>query len=316
MQLVKYENARQALAVIHDVDEIKDIRDKAVAMQAYAEQAKDTALIGYATGIRLRAERRAGELLAEMQKAKGAAGNPGGRGAKIVRSPDATAQSPKLSDLGISKTQSSRWQQLAKLPDDKFEAKVERAKSAAEDKTTSAPRHAKSEYTGETEWYTPAEFLTAARAVMGSIDLDPASSIQAQQTVQASAFHTIEDSGLAHEWRGRVWLNPPYRQPYIAEFVAKIVGEVEAGRVTEAIMLTHNYTDTEWFHRGFAACSAICFTRGRVKFVDVNGEIAAPTQGQSFFYFGRNVAKFEHVFGEYGAVAIPSAMPAAFAIAA
>jgi hypothetical protein len=43
-----------------------------------------------------------------MEKAKGAQGNPGGQGAKIVRSEEATTQT--LADLGITKDQSSDWQ--------------------------------------------------------------------------------------------------------------------------------------------------------------------------------------------------------------
>jgi hypothetical protein len=64
--------------------------------------------------------------------------------------------------------------------------------------------------TGEVEWYTPREYVDAAREVLGAIDLDPATSAVAQRTIQASRFFTREDDGLQHEWHGRVWLNPPY----------------------------------------------------------------------------------------------------------
>jgi hypothetical protein len=102
--------------------------------------------------------------------------------------------------LGITKTQSSRWQALARLSEDEFEAKLQRAIAAAENSTTSAPRYARAEFTGEVEWYTPAEYVDLAQeVVLGKIDLDPASSALAQQTVKAKQFFTAADDGLAKE---------------------------------------------------------------------------------------------------------------------
>jgi N6-adenosine-specific RNA methylase IME4 len=125
--LVRYDAACRALAEAHRVDEVKHIRDMAVAAQAYARQAKDTTLITQATEIRMRAVRRAGELLIAMAK----------RGERAVRknmkSQPATS---KLADLGVSKTQSSRWQKLAALDADKFERHVERAGVNAYDRMT------------------------------------------------------------------------------------------------------------------------------------------------------------------------------------
>jgi hypothetical protein len=78
--------------------------------------------------------------------------------------------------------------------------------------------------------------------------------------------------------------------------------EYTTGRVTAAIMLTHNYTDTAWFHEAAIIADAICFMRGRVKFYEPDGAIAAPTQGQAFFYFGRDVGRFERQFRSIGFV--------------
>jgi ParB family chromosome partitioning protein len=158
--------------------------------------------------------------------------------------------------------------------------------------------------TGENEWFTPPEYIELARQVLGEIDLDPASSDEAQRIIQAAQYFTKADDGLKQEWCGRIWLNPPYAQPFIAEFASKMVAERCAGRVEAAIMLTHNYTDTAWFHELAGEAAAICFTRGRVKFYS-GDEIAAPTQGQAFFYFGDEVSLFVERFKSIGFVTRP-----------
>jgi hypothetical protein len=122
-RLVRYDTARRALAEAHRVDEVKDIRDKAVAMQHCARQAKDTDMIRQATEIRMRAERRAGGLLIEMAERKEREAQGGDRRSKS----QLATLIPKLADLGVSRTQSSRWQKLAALDADTFERNVERA---------------------------------------------------------------------------------------------------------------------------------------------------------------------------------------------
>lgn len=113
MELVKYDSMCRAIAEAYAVDEVKDIRDKSIALEAYFKQAKNTEAERKACEIRLRAERKAGELLKKSEKAKGARGNPGGQGATVVRSQDDTAQT--LAEMGISKSQSAKWQQLADI---------------------------------------------------------------------------------------------------------------------------------------------------------------------------------------------------------
>jgi len=162
--------------------------------------------------------------------------------------------------------------------------------------------HFRARGTGENEWYTPEKYIILARKVMGDIDLDPASSSHAQRFIKAGKFFTKAENGLDREWFGSVWLNPPYAQPDISLFVSKMVLEISTGRALQAIMLTHNYTDTAWFHQAAGAFNSICFTRGRIAFEAPDGSTASPTQGQAFFYYGPNVEGFREVFSGIGFV--------------
>ena len=57
---------------------------------------------------------------------------------------------------------------------------------------------------GNNEWYTPGPIIEAARKVMGNIDIDPASSAAANETVMAKKYYTEETNGLEQEWKSNV----------------------------------------------------------------------------------------------------------------
>jgi N6-adenosine-specific RNA methylase IME4 len=126
--LVRYEAACRALAEAKTVDEAKDIRDKAEAMRAYARQAKNKDLEVDAAEIRIRAERRLGELIKAQKVAHGL--NAGGRPTeKTAENKSAVSDSPTLSQaLGLPKQAaeqlSSRAQKLAAVPAPEFEAQM------------------------------------------------------------------------------------------------------------------------------------------------------------------------------------------------
>lgn len=130
MNLAKYDAARYALSAAVEVDEVKDIRDKAEAMAAYARQAKDTEMVKWATEIKVRAERKAGQMLAEMPKNPGTLQNSS-------RSHDATT-TKTLYEMGITKSDSSRWQKLAAVSESQFDQAIEAAREIAGEVTTAA----------------------------------------------------------------------------------------------------------------------------------------------------------------------------------
>jgi hypothetical protein len=123
-QLVKYEAAKFALSECVRVDEVKDIRDKSAAIAAAARIAKDKQLEIDASEIRIRAERRLGQMLAEQKAGEGlnqgaVAGKTGTKGVPVL---DTT---PTLAEIGIPKKLSSRSQALAAIPEDEFEETLE-----------------------------------------------------------------------------------------------------------------------------------------------------------------------------------------------
>jgi hypothetical protein len=117
-QLVRYDAMVRAIAVAYEVDEVKDIRDKALALEMYSRLAHNVENERRACEIRLRAERKAGKLSAKLGK------KPGTRTDKQPRSGVArgSTKAEQLKAAGVSPRQAKEWEKLAAVPEQQFEA--------------------------------------------------------------------------------------------------------------------------------------------------------------------------------------------------
>lgn len=200
----------------------------------------------------------------------------------------------------VRKADPELWEQ-AKAGDTTVSAAYQQVRRQAQLADTIATRPHVSNNSGNNEWYTPPAIIECARRVLGNIDFDPASSEVANRTVQADKYLTAEDDGLCQKWHGRVFMNPPYSQPLIGQFCAAVVEKYADGEITEACVLTNNATDTRWLQDLFSAASAVCFIRGRVKYLDHTGQPSlSPLQGQCISYLGKDPSKFVEEFSVLG----------------
>lgn len=145
----------------------------------------------------------------------------------------------------------------------------------------------------DVEWTTPEKVIARVNATLGGIDLDPCSngnsSIATRQLTKA-------DNGLAEEWTGKVYMNPPYGRE-IMKWVEKLVRSHESGDVPEAIALVPARTETAWFQQ--FRDYPICLLRGRLRFN--GGKTGAPFPSAAV-YLGERVGEFCAAFGDIGDV--------------
>ena len=250
----------------------------------------------------VRSVRATGALIAELPREKGK---------RTDKEPSQSGLAKFCEDAEVSDETARKWQLVSEIPELEFEQRLSETRDAPDPNaiiTLSAfyKPTARNAFTGEIEWYTPAEYIEAARKLMGGIDLDPATSEAAQKTIKAKRYFTANDSGLEQDWAGRVWLNPPYGH-LIEQFVQRLVVGVISKAVTEAVLLTHNSCDTGWWHEAHEACAAFLHTRGRINFTRSDGFTASPPLGQTFFYFGKRPKSFITKFAEFGCTSIPYA---------
>lgn len=118
--LTKYEAARAALAECRSVDEVKSILDKAEAARSYARMARDREMEINAAEIRIRAERRLGQMLRSARDDGLLA-----KGGRPRKGRERAENKIYLRDIGVDNKLSMRAQHSAASSDDIFERTLE-----------------------------------------------------------------------------------------------------------------------------------------------------------------------------------------------
>jgi len=157
------------------------------------------------------------------------------------------------------------------------------------------------------EWFTPGGIVEAARAVMGDIDLDPASCAQANETVRALQYYSSD--GLTQQWSGRVFCNPPGGRGVVTAFWSKLCGAWQSGAVTQAIWIGYSLEQLQTLQRftpsPLSGDFCLCFPHRRIAFDSPGGGKRSPTHGNYIAYLpprddGRGVSRFYAFFATYG----------------
>lgn len=196
---------------------------------------------------------------------------------------------------------------------------------------------------GNVEYYTDPKITAAARAVMGSIDLDPASCAFANKSIKASTIFTKDDDGLSKSWFGNVWMNHPFSRgeracpedhskcrkkictdptykhyrgyhivkdiPSNGQWIDKLLREFEQGRVQLALNITFGSTSEVWFQK--LADYPQCLLSPRTNYYNDKGEVVRGiTKGSvvTFLTHGEKLEEFNQHFGPMGKIQLPYRM--------
>ena len=162
--------------------------------------------------------------------------------------------------------------------------------------------------------YTPPRIVEAARRTLGVIDLDPASSLYAQSTVQAGQWCGLDHpdelrrNGLAVTWYGRVWCNPPFSKDadnpdgFLLAFTEKLIAAYRRGDVQAACILTRCDSSAAYSQLLRRVASASCWPAQRLNFIrpthlDRKG---SPNFTTIVWYLGKHTDRFYHAFKAIG----------------
>ena len=139
------------------------------------------------------------------------------------------------------------------------------------------------------EWYTPRWIIDE----LGPFDLDPCSPIVKPYEI-APVSYTKEDDGLAHDWVGTVWMNPPYSRVLLRRFCEKMVDHNNGiallvnrqDRSASGRLLPTGRKNLLWQEEIFPSARSMIFMRHRVKLIRPDGTTGSPFFGSCLVAWG------------------------------
>lgn len=187
---------------------------------------------------------------------------------------------------------------------------------------------------GDAERYTDEKIMGLVREFFGHIDLDPASTVEANKTVQAKLYFTKEDDAFTKNWSSvHLWMNHPFTKgekacaikckkkachdvnykhyrghcitedvPSNLDWIKKLLSEHEEGHIKESLNITFVNSSEAWCQLLFNA-GMQCFITGRTKYKSPNGGTEkSPPKGSMITYIGDRKSEFKALFSTIGSV--------------
>ncbi len=263
-KLIHYEAARTALQYAKRVDEAKEIRDQAMALQAYAHLKKDLEMELWLAEIKLRATVRIGEISAGLEKAKNQSALPSGGKSKAE----------VLEEAGISTSTANRAEALAEKGNSEVIEQYIAEQNAAGKLITI--EEAVTRVSGNVHFSSATDDWETPQNLFDELDKEFNFSIDvcaSEKNAKCKKYFTKKDNGLTQKWKGNCWMNPPYGDE-ISEWIEKAFNSAEEGAIV--VCLVPARVDTNWWW-DYCRYGEIRFLRGRLKFVGAPANAPFPS---------------------------------------
>lgn len=161
---------------------------------------------------------------------------------------------------------------------------------------------------GDVEIYTPTVIIEAARIALGGvISLDPASSEEANERVQALRWYGKEADGLRQTWDANtVWMNHPFSREGNRKWIVKFLNSYATGYFSAGCCITFASTSEAWFVPLMQFPQ--CFLHPRTNYLRPDGTVyRGVTKGSVCTYLGPDMDLFAKSFRHLGTIKIPYA---------